>query len=129
METIWVSSDRFRKLSFLFGILPSVMNSVSSKENVKSELNFIEKYETSFIIFPKIKIYLTVYSLELFETFMDLIYVFSPIITIDTYIHNLHENLMTRKTLIMLTMPSSRSTIRMQMSCHYAHFDSIVISY
>jgi hypothetical protein len=53
METIWVSSDRFRKLSFLFGILPLVMNSVSSRENVKSELNFIEKYETSFIIFLK----------------------------------------------------------------------------
>jgi hypothetical protein len=32
-----------------------------------------------------------VYSLELFETFMDLIYIFLPIITLDTYIHNFHE--------------------------------------
>jgi hypothetical protein len=60
---------------------------------------------------------LILYSLELFETFMDLIYVFLPIITLETYIyiyiHNLHENMRTtRRTPIMLTMPS-RSKIRM----------------
>jgi hypothetical protein len=66
--------------------------------------------------FPKIKIYLMVYTLELFETFINLIYVFLPIITLDTYIHNLHENLRrTDKTQIILTMPSSRSTIK---KCH-----------
>jgi hypothetical protein len=32
-----------------------------------------------------------IYSLELFETFMDLIYSLLPIMTFDTYIHNLHE--------------------------------------
>jgi hypothetical protein len=36
---------------------------------------------------PKIKIYLIVYSLESFETFINLIYVFLPVITLDTYIH------------------------------------------
>jgi hypothetical protein len=46
-----------------------------------------------------------VYSLELFETFMNLIYVFLPVITLDTHIYNLHENLRrTKRTLIMLTM-------------------------
>jgi hypothetical protein len=71
-----------------------------------------------------------VYSLELFETFMDPIYIFLTIINLDTFIHNLHENLrMTKRTPIMLTMPSSRSTIRMQVSCLYTHLDSIVICY
>jgi hypothetical protein len=42
-----------------------------------------------------------VYSLESFETFINLIYVFLPVITLDTYIHNLHENLRrTKRTLI-----------------------------
>jgi hypothetical protein len=54
-----------------------------------------------------------VYSLESFETFINLIYVFLPVITLDTYIHNLHENLRrTKRTLIILTMSSSRSTNR-----------------
>jgi hypothetical protein len=49
-----------------------------------------------------------VYSLESFETFINLIYVFLPIITLHAYIHNLHENLKrTKMTLIILTMPSS----------------------
>jgi hypothetical protein len=66
-----------------------------------------------FIIFSKIKIYLMVYSLESFETFINHIYGFLSIITLDTYIHNLHENLRrTKKTLIILTMPSNRSTNR-----------------
>jgi hypothetical protein len=34
-----------------------------------------------------------VYSLEWFETFINLIYVFLHIIILDTYIHNLDENL------------------------------------
>jgi hypothetical protein len=38
---VWVSSDRFRKLPFLFGILPSVINSVFFRKNIKSELIFI----------------------------------------------------------------------------------------
>jgi hypothetical protein len=64
--------------------------------------------------FLKIKIYLMVYSLESFETFINLIYVFLPVIIVDTYIHNLHENLRrTNMTLIILTMPSNRSTNRM----------------
>jgi hypothetical protein len=55
-----------------------------------------------------------VYSLESFEAFINLIHVFLSIITLDTYIHNLHENLRkTKRTLIILTMPSSRSTNRM----------------
>jgi hypothetical protein len=57
-----------------------------------------------------------VYSLEIgiIWNFYKSIYVFLPAITLDTYIHNLHENLRkTKKTLIILTMPSSRSTIRM----------------
>jgi hypothetical protein len=55
-----------------------------------------------------------VYSLESFETFINLIYVFLPIITLHAYIHNLYENLKrTKMTLIILTMPSSRSTNRM----------------
>jgi hypothetical protein len=55
-----------------------------------------------------------VYSLESFDTFINLIYVFLPVITLDTYIHNLHENLRrTKRTIIILTMPSSRSTTRM----------------
>jgi hypothetical protein len=71
-----------------------------------------------------------VYSLELFETFTDPIYIFLTIINLDTYIHNLHENLrMTKRTPIMLTMPSSRSTTRMQVSCLYTHLDFIVICY
>jgi hypothetical protein len=45
------------------------------------------------LFFPKIKIYLMVYSLESFETFINLIYIFLQVITLDTYIHNLHENL------------------------------------
>jgi hypothetical protein len=54
-----------------------------------------------------------VYNLELFVPYMDLIYSFSLIITFDTYIQNLDENLRrTKTTLTMLTMPSSRSTIR-----------------
>jgi len=55
-----------------------------------------------------------IYSLESFETFINLIYVFLPVITVDTYIYNLHENLRrTKRTLNILTMPSSRSTNRM----------------
>jgi hypothetical protein len=55
-----------------------------------------------------------VYSLEWFETFINLVYVFLSVITLDTYIHNLHENLRrTKRTLIILTMPSSRSTNKM----------------
>jgi hypothetical protein len=55
-----------------------------------------------------------VYSLELFKTFINLIYVFLPVINLDIYIHNLHENLRrTKRTVNILTMPSSRSTIRM----------------
>jgi hypothetical protein len=66
------------------------------------------------LLFPKIKIYLMVYSLELLETFINIIYVSVPIITLDTYIYNLHENLRrTKTTLIILTMSSSKSTIRM----------------
>jgi hypothetical protein len=54
-----------------------------------------------------------VYSLKSFKTFINLIYVFLHVITLDTYIHNLHENLRrTKKTLIILTMPSGRSTNR-----------------
>jgi hypothetical protein len=41
--------------------------------------------KTNFIIFPKTMIYLMVYSLELFETFMYFIYSFLPIIILDTY--------------------------------------------
>jgi hypothetical protein len=53
-------------------------------------------------------------SLESFETFINLIYVFLPIITFNTYIHNLQENFRrTKRTLIILTMPSSKSTVRM----------------
>jgi hypothetical protein len=49
-----------------------------------------------------------VYSLESFGTFINLIYIFLPVITIDTYIHNLHDNLIrTKRTLIIFTMPSS----------------------
>jgi hypothetical protein len=71
-----------------------------------------------------------VYSLELFETFMALIYSFLPNITLDTYIYNLHENLrMTKRTSIMLTMSSIRSTIRIQVSCHHTHLNFIVICY
>jgi hypothetical protein len=63
--------------------------------------------------FFKIKIYLMVYSLESFEAFINLIYVFLHVITLDTYIHNLHENLRkTKRTLIILNMPSSMSTNR-----------------
>jgi hypothetical protein len=59
-------------------------------------------------------IYLMVYTLELFETFINLIYVFLPVITLDTCINNLHEKLKrTKRTLITQTVPSSRSTIRM----------------
>jgi hypothetical protein len=55
-----------------------------------------------------------IYSLESFETFINLIYIFLSVITLDTYIHNLHDNLrMSKRTLIILTMPSSRSTNRM----------------
>jgi hypothetical protein len=55
-----------------------------------------------------------VYSLESFETFINLIYVFLPLITLDTYIHNLNENLRsTERTLIILTIPSSRCINRM----------------
>jgi hypothetical protein len=55
-----------------------------------------------------------VYSLESFETFINLIYVFLPVIILDTYIHNLQENLRrTKRTLIILTMSSSISTNRM----------------
>jgi hypothetical protein len=32
-----------------------------------------------------------VYILELFETFINLIYVFLYAVTLDTYIHNLHD--------------------------------------
>jgi hypothetical protein len=54
------------------------------------------------------------YSLELFETFINLIYVFLHVITLDTYVYNLHENLRrTKSTLIILTTPSSRSTIKL----------------
>jgi hypothetical protein len=43
-----------------------------------------------------------VYSLESFGTFINLIYDFLPVITLDTYIHNLHENLRrTKRTLII----------------------------
>jgi hypothetical protein len=43
-----------------------------------------------------------VYSLESFETFINLIYDFLPVITLDTYIYNLHENLRrTKRTLII----------------------------
>jgi hypothetical protein len=46
-----------------------------------------------------------VYSLESFENFINLIYVFLPVITLDRYIHNLHENLRrTKMTLIILTI-------------------------
>jgi hypothetical protein len=66
-----------------------------------------------------------VYSLETFETFINLIYIFLSIIIVHTYIHNLHENLRrTKRTLIILTMPSSRSTNRMYVSYHYTHLDS-----
>jgi hypothetical protein len=58
--------------------------------------------------FPKIKIYLMVYSLESFRPFINFIYVFLRVITLDTYIHNLHENLRRiKRTLIILIMPSS----------------------
>ena len=66
-----------------------------------------------------------IYSLESFETFINLIYVFLSIITLDTYIHNLHENLRrTKRTLTILTMPSSRGTNRMSVSYHYIYLDS-----
>jgi hypothetical protein len=43
-----------------------------------------------------------------------LIYIFLPLITLDTYIHNLSENLRsTKRTLIILTIPSSRCINRM----------------
>jgi hypothetical protein len=71
-----------------------------------------------------------VYSLELFETFINLSYVFLPFITIDKYIHNLHENLTRiKRTPIMLTMPSSKSTIRMQVSCRHTHLSSALFKY
>jgi hypothetical protein len=55
-----------------------------------------------------------VYSLESFETFINLIYVLLPVITLDKYIHNLYENLRsTKRTVIILIIPSSRSTNRM----------------
>jgi hypothetical protein len=55
-----------------------------------------------------------VYSLESFESFINLIYVFLHVFTLDTYIHNLHENLRkTKRTLIILTVTSSKSTNRM----------------
>jgi hypothetical protein len=45
-----------------------------------------------------------VFSLELFKTFIDLIYSFFPIITLDTYMHNLDEGLTgTMMISIMLT--------------------------
>jgi hypothetical protein len=54
-----------------------------------------------------------VYSLESFETFINLIYVFLHVITFNTYIHNLQENLRKKKkTIIILTMSSSWSTNR-----------------
>jgi hypothetical protein len=66
-----------------------------------------------------------IYSLESFETFINLIYVFLSIITLDTYINNLHENLRrTKRTLIILIMPSSRGTHRMSVSYHYTYLDS-----
>jgi hypothetical protein len=71
-----------------------------------------------------------IYSLESFETFINLIYVFLSIITLDTYIHNLHENLRrTKKTLTILTMPSSRGTNRMSLSYHYTYIDSTLFKY
>jgi hypothetical protein len=61
---------------------------------------------------------------------MDLIYSFLLIITLNTCIYNLHENMKrARRTPTVLTMPSSMSAIRMQMSCHHTHLDSIVICY
>jgi hypothetical protein len=66
-----------------------------------------------------------IYSLESFKTFINLIYVFLSIITLNTYIHNLHENLRrTKRTLIILTMPSRRGTNRMSVSYHYTYLDS-----
>jgi hypothetical protein len=40
-ETVWVFSDRFQKLLFLFVILPSVINSIFFRKNIKSELIFV----------------------------------------------------------------------------------------
>jgi hypothetical protein len=69
-----------------------------------------------------------VYGLELFETCLDCIYSFLPIITLDIYIHNLHDNLRrTRRTPIMLSISNSRSMIRINVMCHHTHLDSIVI--
>jgi hypothetical protein len=66
-----------------------------------------------------------IYSLESFQTFINLIYVFLSIITFDTYIHNLHDNLRSiKRTLIILTMPSSRDINRMSVSYHYTYLDS-----
>jgi hypothetical protein len=46
---------------------------------------------------------------------MDLIYIFLPTITLDTYIYNLHKTLrMVKFTPIMLIMPSTLS------KCHVA---------
>jgi hypothetical protein len=43
-------------------------------------------------------------SLDLFESFMDLIYSFFSITTLDTYIHDLHDDLRRTRTIpIMLT--------------------------
>jgi hypothetical protein len=45
-----------------------------------------------------------VHSLESFEIFINLIYFFLYVITLDTYIHNLHKNLTsTKRKLIILT--------------------------
>jgi hypothetical protein len=55
-----------------------------------------------------------VYNLESFKIFINLIYIFLHVITVYTYIYNLHENLRrTKRTLIILPMPSSKSTNRM----------------
>jgi hypothetical protein len=71
-----------------------------------------------------------IYSLESFETFINLIYVFFPLITLDTYIHNLNENLRsTKRTLIILTIPSSRCINRMSVPYHYTHLDSTLFKY
>jgi hypothetical protein len=68
-----------------------------------------------------------IYSLESFETFINLIYDFLSIITLDTYIHNLHDNLRrTKRTLIILTMSSIRGANRMSVSYQYTYLDSIL---
>jgi hypothetical protein len=65
-----------------------------------------------------------VYSLELFETFTDPIYIFLTIINLDTYIHNLHENLrMTKRTPIMLLC----QVVGVQLECKFHVFIHILI--